>query len=150
MGDLALRWGTGCADLDVVADDLLSDAGLETAILLSLFTDRRAAVEDKLPGDGTDRRGWWADEFALADGDLIGSRLWQLDRSTRREDVLRDAEAFDREALAWLIEDRVTDRVDVTVTAISNGLSHAITIYRPTGDPATFRFSQAWEAQGAA
>lgn len=150
--DLALIWGPsfGNADLAIADDDLVGDEGLHTAILLSLFTDRRAEDDDRLPSEDGDRRGWWADEFAEIEGDQIGSRLWLLDRSARRADVLREAEEFDREALAWMIEDRVTDKIDVAITAEAIGgalaLVHAITIYRPAQDPVTFRYAHAWDA----
>lgn len=144
---MALVWASGSADLAVAADDVLSDEGLQTAVALSLFTDRRAEDDDSLPAEDGDRRGWWADEFAERAGDRIGSRLWLLDRSTQRDDVLREAEEFDREALAWMIEDRVTDRIDVAVTADHGGLVHAITIYRPGGTQVSFRFARPWDAE---
>jgi phage gp46-like protein len=61
--DLALHLiDTGAGQpprIDVRLDggDLSTDDGLETAVLLSLITDRRAEADDVLPDGGTDRRG---------------------------------------------------------------------------------------------
>lgn len=149
MGDLALEWDSGSADLVVRGDDLASEEGLRTAVLQSLFLDRRAEADDVLPADDGDRRGWWGDEFAPIEGDRYGSRLWLLDRGVRRPDVARLAEEIDREALAWMLDDRVTPRIEVAVSVDVLGLVHAIDIYRPTGDPVSFRFVQVWDGEAA-
>jgi phage gp46-like protein len=51
LADLALVWSNtlGDADLAMIDSDLASDRGLETAVLLSLFTDRRAEPDDVPP-----------------------------------------------------------------------------------------------------
>jgi phage gp46-like protein len=143
MADLALDWQTDGADLLVEDDDLGGDDGLRTAILLSLFTDRRAEADDNLPAGDGDRRGWWADEFSAVGSDRIGSRLWLLDRSKATPDIAKRAEEIAREALAWLIEDRVASSVDVAAAA-GGILTLAVTVHRPTGDPVAFRFAQVW------
>lgn len=96
---------------------LFSDDGAEQAwrraVVISLLTWRRAEDGDQLDDD--QRYGWWGDTFPTVERDRIGSRLWQLRRRTLTDDTVRDAEAFAREALAWLDDD---DRVAaVTVTA---------------------------------
>jgi hypothetical protein len=49
LADLALTWSekTGDADLSLIDSDLASDRGLETAVILSLFLDRRAEDDDQ-------------------------------------------------------------------------------------------------------
>lgn len=152
MADLALAWipDEGCADLviDEDVDDLAGDAGLHTALILSLFADRRAEADDALPAEGGDRRGWWADEFAPVVGDKFGSRLWLLDRSARKADVARDAEAYAREATAWLVEDGVAERVDVEAElgAAPIDLALLVTVHRPASAPVTFRYAHVWDS----
>lgn len=150
MGDVALVWIDGLIDLAIVDDDLAEDDGLQTSALLSLFTDRRAEPDDALPAADGDRRGWCMDEFSAVLGDLMGSRLWLLDRSTRREDIARRSEEFIREGLAWALADKVTDEIDVAVTLTDSEIVYVVTIYRPTGDPAAFRFAQRWDGTAAA
>ncbi|WP_241085111.1 phage GP46 family protein [Candidatus Vondammii sp. HM_W22] len=48
-------------DLTTLDVDLAANDGLHSAVLVSLFTDRRAANDDLLPSSALDRRGWWAD-----------------------------------------------------------------------------------------
>jgi phage gp46-like protein len=145
-GDYALVWADGVLDMTMASDDLASDQGLHTAVLLSLFTDRRAEEDDVLPADDGDRRGWWGDALAAVEGDLLGSRLWLLDRSTRRVDVARRAEEFVREALAWMLEDKVTSRIDVEVETGTQELLISVALHRPQGDPVAFRFAHVWAA----
>lgn len=144
MGDLALAWDGVDADLAIEGDDLAGDETPKNAVLLSLFLDRRAEDGDPLPSGDGDRRGWWADAFADVEGDRIGSRRWLLDRSARREDVPRRLERYDAEALAWFVEDRVAERVDVTASAGERELLEAIEIHRPGALP--FQFSRVWDA----
>lgn len=122
--DAALQGQAGShPDLDIATDD-----SLRTAVILSLFLDRRARDDDALPDGGSDRRGWWADTImpmtegmlALHDGarsprgpDQIGSRLWLLSRELQVREVVRRAHDYAVEALAWLIEDGHASRVEV-------------------------------------
>lgn len=145
MGDLALSMRDGVIDLAIVDNDLAPDEGLRTACLISLFADRRAEDDDQLPVEDGDRRGWWGDQFAEQEGDRIGSRLWLLERAKRTEDLVPSAEEYAREALAWLVEDRVASRVDVAAELEPRGLAIDVTIRKPDGDEANFRFSHVWD-----
>ena len=102
MTDIAVRWSDGYGDLALEGADLGADKGLATAVIVSLFTDRRVEAHELAEGD-TDRRGWWGDGVA-DDGDEIGSRLWLLERSKSASDALLKAELYSREALEWFIE----------------------------------------------
>lgn len=151
MSDLALIWESTSADLAIEANDLGTDDGMETAVLLSLFLDRQAEPGDELPMGETDRRGWWADAVPVVEGDEIGSRLWLLARAKDTATVRVRAEGYAREALEWLVEDRVAERVDVTASAPAPGvLSLSIDIYRPSSaEPTRFRFADVWRAMEA-
>lgn len=152
MTDIRLNGNArlGNADLTVVENDLETDDGLETAVYLSLFTNRRAEDGDTLPTGDTDRGGWWGDAFPLSDGDKIGSRLWLLARSKQTANIPEDAKQYATEALQWLLDDGVSDRVDVESGIVANGiLGLAATIYRPEVDPVTFRYNYNWVAQEA-
>lgn len=149
LGDLALTWfiAEGNADLSIIDSDLASDRGLETAVLLSLFTDRRAEDDDTPPsGDPNDRRGWWADQFSAVEGDRIGSRLWLLDRSVITGETARRAEEYVREALAWMLEDRVVESVGVEIETTKKDLFIRVTLARPGKDAVSFRFAHVWDA----
>jgi len=148
LADMALMWSsaTGDADLTMIDSDIASDRGLATAVALSLFTDRRAVNDDAPPsGDARDRRGWWADQFADTTGDLFGSRLWLLERATLTNETVMRAKEYVREALAWMIDDKVAAGIDITVEATDSGLVFSIGVQQPGRDPVTFRFAHAWD-----
>jgi phage gp46-like protein len=152
MSDIALVWNTdaGAADFELDGADLLADDGLETAVMLSLFLDRRAEDSDVLPDGETDRRGWWGDSFPTVAGDKIGSRLWLLGRAKNTPDVKTRAVEYAREALQWLLDDLVASAVDVESEIMDNRiLALGITIHRPEVDPVTFRYNYNWAAQEA-
>lgn len=109
-------------DLSVIGAALKPDAGLETAVVLSLFTDARAEDGDRLPDDETDPRGWWGDVAATVDGDRFGSRLWLLKREKQTQETLNRARTYAEEALAWLIDDGIATAVLVEAEWISRGL----------------------------
>jgi phage gp46-like protein len=135
-------------DLAIVGDDLATEEGLRTAMLLSIFTDRRAEDDDDLPAGDGDRRGWWADQFSIVPGDRLGSRLWLLDRGKQHAELAKDAETYAREALAWLIEDAVLERIDIEVEVRPDMLALQVTPYRPGENTATqFRFQHVWDAE---
>lgn len=89
---------------------------LSTAVILSLFTDRRATRDDTLPLGQVDRRGWIGDEL-LANGqdeDAWGSALWLCMTGKADSATLERARFAAQESLAWLLRDGVASRVDVT------------------------------------
>jgi phage gp46-like protein len=73
---------------------------LETAIVLSLFTERR---------DEKEGGGWWGHTYGE-----FGSRLWTLRREKLLPGLERRAERFAREALAWLVAEGWCAEVRVT------------------------------------
>lgn len=151
MADIALIWcEENLGDIATTGADLQTDDGLQTAVLISLFTDRRASINEELPAGETDRRGWWGDVEPPAPGDKIGSKLWLLFREKQLQSVIARAEEYAREALQWLIDDKVAKRVDVTVEGTKfQELDIQVIIYRPSGDAVHFRYNYAWQSQAA-
>ncbi|MEA1063949.1 phage GP46 family protein [Erwinia sp. HR93] len=97
--DIAIVWDNGLGDIVPDGIDMLTDNTLTTAVIISLFTDRRAQDSDELPGTDGDRRGWWGDSYRDRP---IGSRLWLLSREKTLQSVLGRAAAYALEALQWL------------------------------------------------
>lgn len=146
MSDIALLWDIAGADFGIEENDYVLDEGLESAVFLSLFTDRRAEAGDVLPEGETDRRGWWGD----TNDDKIGSRLWLLSRSKQTTDTLTRAQEYATEALQWMLDDRVSDQIDVTTEYVRPGMMGiAVTISRPKLDPVQYRYNYTWAAQEA-
>lgn len=153
MSDIALVWDNknGVGDFAISQNDLAVDEGFETAVILSLYLDRRAEDNDVLPDQGKDRRGWWGDAFPIVEGDKIGSRLWLLAREKQMDTVMRRAEEYAKEALQWLVDDKAAESVTVKATAPTKGtILLDIQITRPGGTLIGFRFGYNWAAQEAA
>lgn len=135
------------ADYALDALGLSEDEGLETAIIISLFTDRRAEPDDVLPGSADDRRGWWADVFPDTQRDKIGSRLWLLLREKQLQSVVNRAREYAQEALNWLVEDGVVKTVNVAASIVRMGvLGLYIEVLRPDKTTAKYRFETFWNA----
>lgn len=170
MTDIALTFDPGIAafDLALSGPDLLTDDALDTAILISIYSDRRARLDDVLPDPNGSRRGWWGDAIADVEGDQIGSRLWLLSREKQTPDVLNRAREIVAESLDWLVEDGVArsvtvgadwidasptlpsgDRVTVGGRVVRAGLlGLTVTVVRPDGSDRSRRFDVVWQAIG--
>lgn len=150
MLDIALVWNNalGEADLALVNGDLATDPGLETAVIISLFSDRLASPGDRLPGGGTDRRGFWGDmpvdpgeqDIAPTGPALTGSRLWLLDRALQTQSTLNLAETYAEEALAWLVSDGVAGSVSASASYPAPGQIQLVVTLAQAGGARQFRF----------
>lgn len=145
MADVRLVIKNKCIGLALKDGDLEGDDGLETAVIISLFTDRRV-TDDDVDAAQPSKRGWWGDTYPDVDQDKIGSRLWLLERVKRTSDTLRRAEDYIREALDWLIEDGVADSITVSASYdVNNFLVASVEIQKPKGDKS--RFQMNWDQQ---
>lgn len=179
MSDLMLAWDNAaqCADLVMVNGQLATDDTLQTAVIISLFSDRRADNDDvlpdylspQIPGSG-DRRGWWGDHYppdalaAIAAGlgltplpvDRWGSWLWLLAREKDTSDVLARAKGYAQEALQWLLDNDIASKVNVAATSLVGEAGAArtlvlqIEIVKPDGSTENYAFDYAWRAVAAA
>jgi phage gp46-like protein len=144
QGDIYIAWDNTQAlgDWALAEGDLQTGQDLETACLVSLFTDK-LATPDFTPTDGTtDRRGWWADLYDRP----LGSNLWQLERAKKTRETLGLAQRYAQDALQWLIDDGVATGVLVNtqwLTATMLGIAVAIT--KPNGSQSRFMFGWAWQ-----
>lgn len=147
-GDIMVLWDNtyGTGDWVLAAGDIQTGQDLETACLVSLFTDKLATA-DFTPTDGTsDRRGWWADPY---NDQPLGSNLWQLERAKKTRDTLGLARRYAQDALQWLVTDGVASAVDVDTRWLgaavgSTTLGIAVAITRPDGSLTRFVFGWAW------
>jgi phage gp46-like protein len=148
-GDILVQWNNtdGTGDWVLAFGDVQTGQDLETACLVSLFTDR-LATPDFVPTDGTtDRRGWWADPY---NDQPLGSNLWQLERAKKTRDTLGLARRYAQDALQWLIDDGVASTVVVDTRWIgaevgSTMLGIAVAISQPDGSLTRFVFGWAWQ-----
>lgn len=142
MADIKTVWyaDSGFAGWEEAEHDLASGDDIDTAVLISLFSDRLANADD-VTDDG-DRRGWWGD---TGQEYLIGSRLWLLARSPLSRAVAANAEVYAEEALAWLVDDKVLSAVGATTQIVyPNRLYLTITLTRPDAGAQEYKFKWLW------
>lgn len=148
MPDIATIWqpAEGRGDWVLAGPDLAKDQDLATAVLISLFTDRRADPDDRIPDGSRDPRGWWGDAGRARP---LGSKLWLLERAKQTEATRLAAKDYVDEALAWMIEDGVAAAVTTTVVWQRAGLlAIEVLIDEPDGRQQVFNYQWAWEAVG--
>jgi phage gp46-like protein len=141
--------------LTIVVDGQTISLGLDSAeplvraVIISLFTWRRANPSDDLPGVGpqAQRMGWWGDSFPVVANDRIGSRLWLLSRAKLTNETVARAKEYADEALKWMVDDGVAARVDVDAVRIGlSTLGMACRIYKSEEKlPVDIRFTNVWE-----
>jgi len=125
--------------------DIKLDEGLETAVLISLFSDRRVSSAE-IPFGQTSPRGWWGDLFAEEAGDRIGSKLWLFAREKTSVQTANRIQQEMRNALQWLIDDSIASQVNVFFTIVTRfQIDFTIEIIKNNSD--TQRFDVVWEGQ---
>ncbi len=127
---------------------------LETAVIISIATDRLALEDDVLPDPRSDdRRGWWGDTDAdtLWGGGAIGSRHWLLERAKITDSGARTGatttlvEGYVREAVQWLLDSGVASRMAVSATRTGvNAISATVTLYRGPKVAVALQFQDLW------
>lgn len=132
-------------DASIMGGDFATDDGLATAVIVSLFTDRRAHTDDILPDSNSDRRGWWGDSYSELPNDLIGSRLWLLQRERDLPAVAQRAKIYIEEALQWLVDDGVVASFTVDVQRPRPGwMLYIVDFFQPGQAPRQFQFTHFW------
>lgn len=139
---------TGFYDLEFRDLQLLEDGGINTAVVISLFTNRR----DPSRPVG-DQGGWSGSEFDDDDGITeYGSLLWTLSREPPTETTRNRAQKYCEDALQWLVDDGIAESVDVTVTWTMRAgvayLAARVELTRP--DDLAPRLVGVWEVYSAA
>jgi len=142
MSDIKTVWVNGYGEWVIEDGALASADDLETAVFISVFSDRQADAADAIPDGTTNRRGWWGD----VDQDVkLGSRLWLLSRSILDDEVAKEAALYIKEGLQWMIDDEVAQSVAVTSTIVgTRQLSLGVTVTRTSGTR-QFQYAWAWD-----
>lgn len=127
--------------------NLDTDDGLETACIVSLFTNARAPADagvDPLQSPG----GWWGSQFLDDTGAELGSKLWLTRRLGLNTAGMLKCDAWVRESLQWLIDAGIAASVNSTTSryangAVKNAAQIAISIQRSSNLNA--RFERVWK-----
>lgn len=145
VGDISTVWQTalGQGDWEMVGVLLRAGDDLDTALLISLFTDREAAADDEIPDGTNDRRGWWGDG---GEPYKIGSRLWLLARAKLTMDAALKAKDYIAEALQWMLDDGVVAAINIeTAVRLPSMLGAQVQISRQDGTQISYNFAWVWK-----
>lgn len=136
-------------NFDIAIDPLTGDFvlvdGFETAIIMSLFCERRAD-ESEVPVAEL-RRGWWGNETG-PEGFEIGSKLWLLYQARKTQTTLNDANDYANECLKWLVEDGHLVSINANSVFNENGITINIDFKR-SNSATESRSYQLWENTNA-
>lgn len=114
--------------------------GLSRAVVISLFTWRRADTGDVY--DGSNKYGWWGDTYPVEPGDKIGSKLWQLLRRKLTDDVIAEVEDVSRDSLQWMIDDGICSNVDVSVERSEINRVNISVVLTVDGKQTSYKFKE--------
>lgn len=126
----------------IFSDD--RESALTRAVLISLFTWRRALTDD--PVDDEELFGWWGDSYPDIADDRIGSRLWLLRRVKLTDATQRDAEFYANEALRWLLDDGHLIAIEISSEKVDiSRLNLTVILTVPGGDRIEIKPISSWQ-----
>ncbi|VVP41424.1 hypothetical protein PS865_04878 [Pseudomonas fluorescens] len=126
----------------IFSDD--RESTLTRAVLISLFTWRRALTDDSVDDD--ELFGWWGDSYPSIADDRIGSRLWLLRRVKLTDATQRDAEFYANEALRWLLDDGHAIAIEIaSEKADISRLNLKVILTVPGGDRIEIKSISSWQ-----
>jgi phage gp46-like protein len=146
-------WASADADEPQNQGGLRAKAALHTAVILLLFSDKRISKDHPLyylVKDG-DPRGWFGDgedvRSELGETEM-GSLLWVFERSILTEEIRRWVEAIALDALAPLIFQGASVKIDAQATShpAFDRCDLAVQIYGRDGSKTyDYRFDDIWQ-----
>lgn len=153
-GDIYLEFDpiAGYADVRLADRDVERDPGFETAILLTLGSDKRAEDNEFLPDDSGYKGGWWGDAVAENPGDQIGWKGWLLRRAKSQNEVISQCGEYLRDGFQWMIDDGIISDFKSTVERVTSPSQQTILqmklhFVRPGGQSIFYTFFYNWEEQ---
>jgi phage gp46-like protein len=149
MQDVLLKYDTtlGVYDLQLDSADFASVDGMETAIVVSLFTDSRAP--ENLVPTAQRRRGWIGNILTVTQRRELGSILWTLDQARITQNTLNNARVYAQGCFNWMVDDGIARSVSVDVVQ-QNRSEIVINIEFTDLDNKTERYTTLWRATSAA
>lgn len=147
MSDRLIRLDTdkmaGALALDDLGRMVMTD-GFESAVTISLFSDRRAPDDMDLPDNSGDRRGWCLGHH---EANETGSWLWLLSREKQVPAVLTKARLYAELALEWITRGKFAAKVVVETAIVADGiLGLHVQIIRHDGSTWIKAYDYHWNA----
>ena len=154
MGDIRIVWDptTGTGDFNMLGAGLELGHDLQTASLISMFTDAQAD-----PGDivfDKDPHGCWIDTYAALEDpaltpipdDRIGSKIYQAFARPRTQDTLNWLRDEVIRCHGWMLTDGVASAIDARTFFTGSGGLGAIVTITANGVPTIFDYAWSQES----
>lgn len=124
----------GTFDLVVEDGDLKTSAGLESPLVVSLFSDRRAFDDEGIP-DPLRRRGWPGSVIVGGPNHNFGSGWWFYEQARMTQNTVNGVRAEAEAALEWMADEDIIDTAVAQVVADpeTRALSIVIDLTTPDG-----------------
>jgi phage gp46-like protein len=100
--------------LDLENRDIATTGGFETALMCSLFSDRRAYADEV--AEPFKRRGWIGNLVSSVPADNYGSGLWLYEQRRMSADVQASLRMEVIQSLDWMVDERLVVSVDAQLT----------------------------------
>lgn len=125
--DLAVKQDTdGIYDLVIENGDFKKTAGLDSAIITSLFGDRRAEPDEV--ADPMKRRGWCGTQNTPDKQGNKGSGLWLREQSRIDSETIEFLRMEAHQSLHWMITDKIVKKFEIEVIATPSERSVTLNI----------------------
>lgn len=124
------------------------DTSLETPVLLSIFTDLEATLQE-IKSAGLDmQQGWWADADSVRDPEVRkrGSKLWLLSRGKTTLATLRRVEQYVKDSLQWMVDKKMVATIHVVASRPRSGIV-AIDLVLTRPNKLLPAFKKLWEVR---
>lgn len=120
--DLKLnRLADGSYDFSISENgDLDGVRNFDTAILLSIFDERRASESEVVVNSL--RRGWWGNTLSDIPDFEMGSKLWLLSQTKKTTNELNLAITYAQDAFEWMVTEGFLQNVIVTGQITATGI----------------------------
>jgi phage gp46-like protein len=132
MSDIYIDTSQLTPDIAIESGDLKASSSIFNAVYLSLFTPP-----------------YWGNAIA-AQNERYTSTIPDLVSGTVTNQTRLDMIAAAENALAWMVEDGVADRIEVAAEIQGAGkIAIAVTVHEPSGTADVYRFGVNWDATEA-
>lgn len=124
--DLKLKQINGEFKISFTNGDFTLTNGLDTAIAMSIFCEKRDnSIEDPLQ-----RGGWWGNELQPVNGYEQGSLIWTQYQSRVNEQEASKARDSLLDGMNWFLQKNIASDVKVTCNVEGNSIKSNIDLYR--------------------
>lgn len=120
------RDSDGIYDFVIEDGDLKKTAGMDSAIFVSLFTDRRANPDEV--GDPMKRRGWCGTQNTPDRQGNRGSGIWLYEQRRLTPETTEGVRMEAHQSLYWMVTDRLAKQFEIEANPAPENRSLVINI----------------------